>query len=60
MRLKPGTKHRCPEGRINARTAKVRYVLKEIPGGLMMASDLRGCLYWNIKDVEVCNETINT
>jgi hypothetical protein len=51
VKLKPGSGHVCPKGRANHRTAAVKAVLTDIPGGLYMHRDLRGCRYWNAEDV---------
>ncbi|EKP0311698.1 hypothetical protein ACTG16_23320 [Aeromonas sp. 23P] len=42
--------HQCPEGREDNSTAEVLAVLDE--GRLHLASDLHGCRWWNIDDVE--------
>lgn len=57
VELKPmshaGMHHVCPEGRTNNVSATVRaFMGEDCPGGLVMDQDLRGCLYWNINDVQ--------
>lgn len=51
VKLKKGVKHTCPEGRDNKRTAVVRSIYNG--DNVMMEDDLRGCLYWNIDDLEL-------
>lgn len=41
----------CPKGRENHQTAKIR-CFTGADGGILTDRDLRGCLYWNIDDVE--------
>ncbi|MDU8350604.1 hypothetical protein RYA05_01725 [Pseudomonas syringae pv. actinidiae] len=52
VKLKASVRHvRCPEGREDNHSAKVRTVMSD--GRLMMDQDLRGCKHWNIEDVEL-------
>jgi len=44
--------HRCPEGREDNKTAKVRCRCPNIrPGAVMMDRDLQGCRWRNVADL---------
>lgn len=53
VRLRRGVVHNCPAGREDNATAKVSCLMSPAyPGGVMLERDLRGCLYWNVADLE--------
>ena len=52
VKLKASVVHNCPEGRQNNRTAKISAFLDIAEGAFMTNTDLRGCRYWNLEDVE--------
>jgi len=51
--LHPNTNHTCPKGRNNNRHARIIAFMDQetYKGGVVMDHDLRGCLYWNVKDL---------
>lgn len=52
VKLKPGTRiGKIPEGRGDHATAKVKTLLKDTPGGVVLDRDLGGMIYWNETDL---------
>ena len=56
VKVKHGVIHTCPKGRENHRTAKIQTFLSDTDGGVMVDRDLRGCLYWNLEDLEAIHK----
>ena len=53
VRLRAGVSHRCPEGRKNHRTATISATMESFSKGARQVDrDLRGCLFWNVEDLE--------
>jgi hypothetical protein len=52
VKLKPGCRiGTVPEGREDHRTAKIRTLLSDIPGGVVLDRDMGGMVYWNEDDL---------
>lgn len=51
--MHPNTNHTCPEGRVYNKTARIVSFMDQetYKGGVMLDQDLRGCKFWNIKDL---------
>lgn len=43
---------KCPEGRKDNRTARIMSIFGPDNDQVVMETDLRGCRYWNIGDLE--------
>ena len=53
VKLKKGTTvGAIPEGRENHRTAKIRTILTDTPGGYVLDRDLGGMKFWNETDLD--------
>lgn len=55
VELRPGVNHRCPKGRDNNTTARIKALLGD--GGVYLERDLRGCRWWNREDVVTVRDT---
>lgn len=54
VELKPETViGAIPEDRDDNQMAKIQCFLSDVEGGFKTDRDLRGCRYWNIKDVQM-------
>lgn len=45
-------RHRCPDGRYDNRTARIMSIFGPDNDEAVMVTDLRGCQYWNLEDLE--------
>ena len=52
VKVKPGVTHPYPRGPLHAGTSKIRSVLTEPAGGVMLEKHLHGFRYWNVAELE--------
>lgn len=46
-------------GREDNSTAKIKIMLKDIPGGVVLDRELHGLMYWNVSDLEKVEKTLD-